>query len=207
MTPLLPMLNLTDMAVADAVSASNSYTAHAARKVATDVSNARIGELSAGVALSNYMLAALNSIGGVVFFAAWKQVRWIHAWRVIAGVAQQHSIGNGADAKLVSNPVRAHRLLVDADGPVAGFEQRARPNPAVAALIDLLPKALRKVFSLPLRLHFGATRARTGAAFGAVRRRQIVRAATHSTHTGRAFFFHRVIHPQLGIWSMSHGVE
>lgn len=201
------MLNLTDMAVADAVSASNSYTAHAARKVATDVSYARISKLGAGVILPEQVSTALNRVGDVFLRGSRKQVGGIHAWRVIAGVTQQHSIGNGADANLVSNPVSAHRLLVDADGPVAGFEQRARPNPAVTTLIDLLPKALCKIFSLPLRLHLGATRARARPAFSSMRWRRIVRATTHRAHTGRAFFFHRVTHPQLGLWSMSHGVE
>lgn len=207
MKPLLAMLNFAYEAVADAVSASNGNATHTARDVASDVGYARISKLGAGVILPEQVPTALNSVGDVFLRVAGKQVGWVDAWRVIAGVAQQHSIRNGANAKLVSDPVRAHRFLVDADRPVAGFEQRARPNPAVTALIDLLPKALRKVFSLPLRLHIGATRARAGAAFSSMRWRRIVRATTHRAHTGRAFFFHRVTHPQLGLWSMSHGVE
>jgi len=76
-----------------------------------------------------------------------KQMFRVHAGRVVAGVANEQTVRNGAPVKFERKPMRPVDLVADAKIAVTEAAARATPEPAIALravtwpLVDLVPKA------------------------------------------------------------------
>jgi hypothetical protein len=92
-----------------------------------------------------------------------EEVCWIDASPVVAGVADLHSVRDGAKMHLVASPVRVNVDLVDTQVTVTPAIEGAGPVPAIAGLVYLAPEeSVRALLSV-----FGKARAAAKSAFAA----------------------------------------
>lgn len=74
---------------------------------------------------------ALKHIAGIFSGRAYFKVLRVHAERIITGVTNDHSFGNGSMHKLITEPVRLNssRRWVELESPVAGVQHGGSPQP------------------------------------------------------------------------------
>lgn len=126
---------------ADAVLRGDFGDPSASRPQGAHLPDSVLGQLIAtrgSTAAVNLRRAPLRChVGHVVLRRPQEQVGGIHAWRVVAAVADEQAGRNRPNEQLVRDPMRLSRELVpssasDIYGAVAAIEPASSPNPAFA---------------------------------------------------------------------------
>lgn len=147
--PAVAVDNPLDGRMMQAVLASDGAGRHAVGAQSPDVPNGIVGELRTGMgfALETDTRGPLlpHHVGAVVLWGSEFEVIGPNAPRMIAGMADDHSVGNRAVDEFPRDPMRQQELALSStrsDSSVAGAVGRASPPPASVALFDIAPEAL-----------------------------------------------------------------
>jgi len=80
------------------------------------------------------LASLVYAISHVVFLCAKKKMRWIHAGAIVATMANEQPIRDGAKMNIPRDAMRSLAFFIDHDLPISGAIYSARPDPAIAAL-------------------------------------------------------------------------
>ncbi len=102
---------------------------------------------SVGVALFRptkafFHAAFFGRVLHVVELSTQPKMIWVYAARIIAAVKNHHSFGDEAVKQFIRVAMRADLFAVNAHAAITAAVNRPRPKPALAGLVDTIPKPI-----------------------------------------------------------------
>jgi hypothetical protein len=99
-----------------------------------------------------------HTILGVFGWSPEKQVRRIHATRVVASVTNHHAVRNNPEVVLIREPMHCHQSSVNLDSTVAQFIAITYPIPAVRRFLNTFPESFKRRYRRRARRRFQVDR-------------------------------------------------